>query len=67
MRVSITVKWESSESYANNAAELGFVLVDLARHLLICGKSLEDFDEPLPVRDSHGDIVGRMTVTADAE
>jgi hypothetical protein len=30
-------------------------------------EDLEQIDEPLTIRDSRGEVVGRLTVTADAE
>jgi hypothetical protein len=48
--------------------ELLGILLRLMQHLLRSGKpNLEDFDEPLFLRDSNGEVVGRMTVTADPE
>jgi hypothetical protein len=47
-------------------AELSDVLHRLAERVRRF-QDLEQIDEPLTIRDSRGDAVGRLAVTADAE
>ncbi len=67
MRVIIFVNCDSPAfAGGRDTAELSDVLYQLSvrvKHF----DDLEQIDWPLPIKDSRGDTVGRLTVTADPE
>jgi len=67
MRVIIFVNCDSlAFADGRDTAELADVLHRLSGRVRRFGE-LEQIDEPLAVRDRRGEVVGRLTVTADAE
>jgi hypothetical protein len=67
MRVIILVNCNSlAFADGREVAELSDILHRLAERVSRFA-DLEQSDEPLTVRDSRGDAVGRLTVTGDAE
>jgi hypothetical protein len=67
MRVIIFVNCDSlAFADGREIAELSDILYRLSVRVSHF-KDLEQIDEPLTIRDSRGDVVGRLTVTADAE
>jgi len=67
MRVIIFVNCDSlAFADGRDTGELADVLHRLSERVRRFG-DLEQIDEPLMIRDSRGDVVGRLTVTTDPE
>jgi hypothetical protein len=67
MRVILFIHCDSlAFADGREIAELSDLLQRLAERISRFA-DLEQIDEPLTIRDSRGDVVGRLTVTADAE
>ena len=67
MRVIVFVNCDSPAfAEGRDTAELSAILHQLSLRVKAF-RDLEQIDWPLPIKDSQGDTVGRLTVTADPE